>query len=204
LNGNYQKQNFAQSVDNLILVVNVTMSHLQMTKLNILVEKKRNNKYVVLKINKMNPEQLKEFIDNQVDAAINMIFNNAHGAAMTISGDITPEQSFKLSAINEQLKKVVLEQVVQNLTSEQRDAAAHIRHCSDEVCKYGEDSCPAAKPVKQWNVPVMRTGYGHNLIAVSAKTEEEAIELALDMAGGEDFSEKSSEYDATDGAHEIK
>jgi hypothetical protein len=42
LTGNCQKQNFAQSVDNLILVVNVTTSHLQKTKLNFLVGTKRN------------------------------------------------------------------------------------------------------------------------------------------------------------------
>jgi len=59
------------------------------------------------------------------------------------------------------------------------------------------------QPVKLWNVPVMRTAYSHNLIAVSARTEEEAIELALDQAGSEEFSEKSAEYEAPDGAHLI-
>jgi hypothetical protein len=59
-------------------------------------------------------------------------------------------------------------------------------------------------PMKQWNVPIMRIGYGHALIAVSARTEQEAIDLAIDEAGGESFSENSSEYEAPDGAHEIK
>lgn len=55
-------------------------------------------------------------------------------------------------------------------------------------------------PIKQWHVPVTRIGYAHRIIDVSAKTEEEAISLAIDEAGGEDFSEKSSEYEAHDGA----
>jgi len=151
----------------------------------------------------MTPENLKTFIEQQVEDAMNLIFANAHGAAMTTSGDITPEQQLQLDSIQDQLENLVYTQVIQNLTPEQRDAAVHIRHCSDDACKYGEDSCPVAKPVRQWNVPVMRTGYSHTLIAVSARTEEEAIEFALDAAGGEDFSEKSSEYEAPDGAHLI-
>jgi len=151
----------------------------------------------------MTPENLKTLIEKQVDDAMDLIFANAHGAAMTTSGDITPEQQLQLDNIQDQLKNLVYTQVIQNLTPEQRDAAVHIRHCSADACKYGEDSCPVAKPMREWNVPVMRTGYSHKLIAVSARTEEEAIELALEAAGGEDFSEKSSDYEATDGAHLI-
>lgn len=129
----------------------------------------------------MNPEQLKTFIDNQVEAAVDMIFNNSHGAAMTTSGDITPEQAFELSKLKEQLQDLIHTQVTQNLPQDD----------SEEL------------PMRQWNVPVMRTGYSHTLIAVSARTEQEAIDLAINEAGGEDFSEKSSEYEATDGAHLI-
>ena len=81
--------------------------------------------------------------------------------------------------------------------------------CTDLICDEcgTDDGLPEAEPeelpMREWNVPVMRIGYSHNLIAVSARTEEEAIELALEAAGGEDFSEKSSEYEATDGAHLI-
>jgi hypothetical protein len=56
---------------------------------------------------------------------------------------------------------------------------------------------------QEWNVPVCRIGYGHALMAVSARSESEAIEKAIDEAGGELFSEKSSEYTAPDGAHLI-
>lgn len=56
---------------------------------------------------------------------------------------------------------------------------------------------------KEWNIPVLRTGYAHRLMAVSARSESEAIEKAIDEAGGEEFSENSSEYSAPDGAHLI-
>jgi len=130
----------------------------------------------------MTPENFKKFIEQQVDAAVNLIFANAHGYAMTTSGDITPEQQLQLDNIQEELATLVRNQVTQNLPQD------------------------AAEPeeMKQWNVPVMRTGYSHNLIAVSARTEAEAIELALEQAGGEDFSEKSSDYEAPDGAHLIQ
>jgi len=57
---------------------------------------------------------------------------------------------------------------------------------------------------QEWNVPIMRTGYSHTLIAVSARSESEAIAKAIDEAGSESFSESSSEYDAPDGAMIIK
>jgi len=85
---------------------------------------------------------------------------------------------------------------------ELRSAAVHENHCDESGCKYGDQDCPVSEEVL-WNVPVMRTGYGHTLIAVTARTEQEAIEKALDEAGGEDFSENSSEYEAPDGAHRV-
>ena len=131
----------------------------------------------------MNQEQLKTFIEQQVNYAMDLIFNNAHSAAMTTSGDITPEQQLQLDNIQDQLKALVYTQVMQNLS---------------------QDAEPEELPMREWNVPVMRTGYSHNLIAVSARTEAEAIEKAIDAAGGEEFSENSSEYEATDGAHLIQ
>lgn len=129
----------------------------------------------------MTPENFKKFIEQQVDAAVELIFANAHGYAMTTSGDITPEQQLQLDNIQEELKTLVYTQVTQNLPQE-------------------------AEPeeMKQWNVPVTRVGYAHTLIAVSARNEEEAIEKALDEAGSESFSEKSSDYEAPDGAHLIQ
>lgn len=135
-------------------------------------------------------DNFKKFIENQVEATIDLIFANAHGYAMTESGDIYPEQVFELDELKQRLKDLVYQQTVDNLTEEQKkqyhliDAAVE----SEEVL---------------WNVPVMRTGYGHTLIAVTASTEQEAINKALDEAGGESFSEKSSEYTAPDGAHRI-
>lgn len=152
----------------------------------------------------MKPENLKSIISKQVDDAVHLIFANAHGVAMTTSGDITPEQQMQLDSIQEQLKTLVYNQVVQNLTPEQRDEAVHKAHCSPDACKYGEDTCPVANPIKSWNVPILRTGYGHALIAVSARTEKEAIERAIEEAGNESFSEKDAEYSAPDGAMEIE
>ena len=57
---------------------------------------------------------------------------------------------------------------------------------------------------QEWNVPIMRTGYSHTLMAVSARSESEAIAKAIDEAGGESFSESTSEYEAPDGAMLIK
>jgi len=127
----------------------------------------------------MNTKNLKSIIDKQVDDAVDLIFANAHGVAMTTSGDITPEQQLQLDNIQEQLKTLVYNQVTQNIPEKEE------------------------APVKQWNVPILRTGYSHAMIAVSARTEEEAIEKAIDEAGNESFSEKSSEYEAPDGAMEI-
>ena len=180
----------------------------------------------------MNTEDLKEFIEKQVEDAVTLIFNNAHGAAMTISGDITPTQSGRLSEIKEQLQDLIQEQVEQNLQLESIENFDEGYEGQFEGRNYkvidqglfgngnvdwrlikfkdnGEEkaihkSVLETLPMKEWNVPVMRTGYAHTLIAVSARTEQEAIELAIDEAGGESFSEKSSEYSAEDGAHEIK
>jgi hypothetical protein len=132
----------------------------------------------------MTTENFNKFIEQQVDAAVDLIFGNAHGYAMTTSGDITPEQVIQLDKIKEELKTLVYNQVSQNLSKEQETVEP--------------------EEMRQWNVPVIRIGYAHHLIAVSARTEEEAIEKALDEAGGEEFSEKSSEYEAPDGAHLIQ
>ncbi len=54
---------------------------------------------------------------------------------------------------------------------------------------------------KIWVVPVCRTGFGSRTIEVIARTEQEAIDLAIDAAGDESFSENDAEYSAPDGAH---
>lgn len=133
----------------------------------------------------MTTENFNKFIEQQVDAAVDLIFANAHGYAMTTSGDITPEQVIQLDKIKEELKTLVYNQVSQNLPQQEQETVE-------------------PEEMRQWNVPVTRIGYAHHLIAVSARTEEEAIEKALDEAGNEEFSEKSSEYEAPDGAHLIQ
>lgn len=47
---------------------------------------------------------------------------------------------------------------------------------------------------RDFEVPVVRIGYGFKTIKVRATSQEEANQIALDEAGNEEFSEKSSEY----------
>ena len=49
-------------------------------------------------------------------------------------------------------------------------------------------------PLKSFDVPVCRVGYGFATITVMAHNDEEAEQLALDEAGNHEFSEKNSEY----------
>lgn len=132
----------------------------------------------------------KEFIDKQVDATVELIFISAHGFAMTNSGDITPEQEAKLDIIKEDLKSLVMTQVIQNLDEKQ--------------CKfYGiqEELQNEETPQPRiWKVPVCRTGFGSRTMEVIATTEEEALQKAIDEAGNHEFSENDAEYTATDGA----
>lgn len=85
----------------------------------------------------------------------------------------------------------------------------HLKDCDDGFCNScGHQESPEEEEVfdeeQQWNVPVCRIGYSHTLMAVSARSESEAIEKAIDEAGGESFSESSSEYETPDGAILIK
>ncbi len=174
-------------------------------------------------------KNFQEFIDKQVEDAAELVFKNAHGYAMTNSGDITPEQQAKLDGIKKDLKQLVKTQVIQNLdekqrtyygipqepTQEERELAVHKRHCNqgeyEGSCKYGEADCPIVNgvvekdglPEVQWSVPVCRTAYAHHTMEVTARTEEEAIEKALDVAGDIEFSEKDADYSAPDGASKL-
>lgn len=47
----------------------------------------------------MTKESFKKFIQTQIESAVDLIFANAHGYAMTTSGDITPEQTIQLDKI---------------------------------------------------------------------------------------------------------
>ena len=48
--------------------------------------------------------------------------------------------------------------------------------------------------MEKFDINVVRTGYGFKTISVEANSLEEAEEKALDEAGSEEFSEKTSEY----------
>jgi len=158
----------------------------------------------------MNSGQLKTYISQLAEAAVEDIFKKAHGAAMTTSGDITPAQQFELEEIQDKLKTLVHIQVTQNLAPE-ANACSNCKFemgpgyencggCEDGVCpECGTDNSPE----RQWNVPILRKSYSHTVMAVSARNEEEAIAKAIDEAGDESFSENSADYEAPDGAMEI-
>ena len=48
----------------------------------------------------------------------------------------------------------------------------------------------------KWIVDVSRIAYANREVTVEADTAEEAENMALDMAGGLEFSEHASEYEA--------
>lgn len=133
-----------------------------------------------------------------------------------INFEMLADQKLKLIGVQGALKALGVKDEVHDaitgitnlLDSLQDFAVDEMGQDEDKVFKFEEDpDSPQPEVVykeeQQWNVPVMRTGYGHMLIAVSAHSESEAIEKALDEAGGEHFSENSSEYTAPDGAHRI-
>ena len=60
----------------------------------------------------------------------------------------------------------------------------------DKICP----SCGHKQDPRSYQVDVSRIGYSNRTITVEACSQEEANELACDEAGGEDFSEHSSEY----------
>lgn len=50
---------------------------------------------------------------------------------------------------------------------------------------------------RPFDVEVCRTGVGHITLSVTATSQREACETALDVAGNESFSDKSSDYEVT-------
>ena len=47
----------------------------------------------------------------------------------------------------------------------------------------------------KWTVDVVRVGYSHREIEVTAGSREEAEDMAINMAGGLEFTEHSSDYE---------
>lgn len=58
-----------------------------------------------------------------------------------------------------------------------------------------QDEDPEDKPERFYNVSMCRIGYGHNVLVAKARSEKEAEEKALDIAGDYEYSEKASEYE---------
>ena len=172
-------------------------------------------------------QRLQEFIDKQVEDTLELVFANAHGFAMTTSGDITPEQQAKLESIKEELKKLINTQVTQNMDAapvaqkvqvtayDDQTGAAWKLMFGDETVEDGFDSTadaemwardngyiPVSEEPESYTVTMCRTGYGFAYIDVMARSPEEAEELAMDEAGDHSYSEKASEYKA-DGANKF-
>lgn len=63
----------------------------------------------------LNKEEIKKYVETLVDKNINDIFNKVHEKFNTESGDITPDQVFELDKITENLVKLIVTQVHQNL-----------------------------------------------------------------------------------------
>jgi hypothetical protein len=49
--------------------------------------------------------------------------------------------------------------------------------------------------MSKWLVNVVRVGYASRIIEVTAESEEEAKQLAIDTAGGYEFTEHTSDYE---------
>ena len=64
---------------------------------------------------KNNNEDLNTFTETLIENKIDDIFEEVHLMAKTQYGDITPSQMFKLDEIKENLLKLIIEQVNQNL-----------------------------------------------------------------------------------------
>jgi hypothetical protein len=62
----------------------------------------------------MNTFLLRQSVSSKVDDGIDQIFATIHKAAMTGSGDITPEQTVDLDQIKKQLVNLITDQVAQN------------------------------------------------------------------------------------------
>lgn len=73
----------------------------------------------------------------------------------------------------------------------------------DLICDECSDTKSKDSPLVEWEVPILRTGWSHKTIKVTARTEQEAVNIAIDEAGGESFSESDAEYSAADGAHKL-
>lgn len=99
-------------------------------------------------------------------------------------------------AISESVKPNLLEKIFNNEIGENTTKVI-----KDLECPYGtfdgetETAAVEEGETKEYEVAVCRIGYAHTTFKVYAKSPLEAETLADEMAGGYEFSEKSSEYE---------
>jgi hypothetical protein len=83
----------------------------------------------------------------------------------------------------------------------------HLRSCDDDGfcnnCGHQEGDEFEDGPLVDWEVPVTRVSIGFRTITVKARSEQEAINNAIDAAGVYRYNEKSSDYSAPDGATKL-
>lgn len=74
-------------------------------------------------------------------------------------------------------------------------AISELQKALDEAQKImDEEEVVEESQMQDFEIPVVRIGYGFKTIKVRAKSQEEAEQLALDEAGNQEFSEKESDY----------
>lgn len=73
------------------------------------------NKAAEIHLIKKNEDWRENIICNIVDEHVNQIFVECHEKCFTVNGDITPGQTFELERITNELKKLIGQQITQNL-----------------------------------------------------------------------------------------
>lgn len=135
---------------------------------------------------------------NKADKALELIQN--------IDFSLLKKQ--KQALLNSNLSAESLEGVLSLIDSFQDFAVDVMGKDEDEVFQFEEDASSPQEEVvydepQEWNVPISRVGYANMLIAVTARSESEAIAEAIELAGSESFSDHNADYTAPDGAHRI-
>lgn len=81
-----------------------------------------------------------------------------------------------------------------------REEVVHEKHCTPDVCKYGDEDCPVASKLEEWTVDVARTETVVKSILVKAYSYEDAEVKAIEKSGDVDFSggAKEADYEVID------
>lgn len=100
-----------------------------------------------------------------------------------------------MNAINYDIGEEVKEDDLCSLSASLSYAIEQLKRAREAVDEVIESEEKSKKP---FEVNVCRIGYAYKTITVLAKTRKEAEEIALDEAGGEEFSEKNADYNIAD------